>query len=763
MHNNINSWSEDDTLHYGKENKVFEHYPWMQKYFETIYHEKREKIAPQLLPVVQHLCEPALEGNVIGFMTGVHGPDGIINFYDESPNIIYRLTPVIEGMMYDENGLIKETLTEQEQRDLNTLYKEVLCYKFHTLPEQLSHELHQLADRGYLEFEDCAHIEYRKKSRAHHKAIQKKLNALEARYAPLVEKGRNNPVNQHFFKMFHIPAKEDALAYGEKHNVFQTYPWLRYKIDPSLKQKKIVTQHLKQECTPALDVTQKYHQQLQNNQNVSPEAKHYVQIREQALQKAQNTQQFQALQGTFEQECDAGLDLTQDRIQSIPFHELGLVHSNQKMLIKIARDLAKGERFAQASLTLNTFWKNFTIADAVGPEIYTTKADKVFTQELDKQMQQPLVITATPLHKEILTGLKEVFITRPIWVVKGFAHRTQEIVETGVDVSIDALCGGDRWYVGIKQIAKQSAHFIDHYLLSDLTRKLNLYQVRKFNEGIKQGNMSPEFSELEKYIQKAYQDMGYQDSFEYEKELSELVETLQADGNIVELIGRFFDQTTATDMCEYLSSQEGCEKIGALLADVGLGKVAGLAIEGAAGAAGTVLSEFSQPGISVVATEGAPLIIVADGVATETIAETIRKVAEATRKAAEVGVPGGNAASQLAMFKKGKNSGGSSKPKTIPNKKFDGITRKWGDKQVPDDYQTILKNDPSFQKINYSKKGATIYVKDKIYYYRDTAHEGIGAHLEVFDKTGKKHLGKANPLTGELIPGTADPSKKPIF
>ena len=114
MHNNINSWSEDDTLHYGKENKVFEHYPWMQKYFETIYHEKREKIAPQLLPVVQHLCEPALEGNVIGFMIGVHGPDGIINFYDESPNIIYHLTPVIEGMMYDENGLIKETLTEQE-------------------------------------------------------------------------------------------------------------------------------------------------------------------------------------------------------------------------------------------------------------------------------------------------------------------------------------------------------------------------------------------------------------------------------------------------------------------------------------------------------------------------------------------------------------------------------------------------------------------------------------------------------------------------
>ena len=35
---------------------------------------------------------------------------------------------------------------------------------------------------------------------------------------------------------------------------------------------------------------------------------------------------------------------------------------------------------------------------------------------------------------------------------------------------------------------------------------------------------------------------------------------------------------------------------------------------------------------------------------------------------------------------------------------------------------------------------------------------GESAHVEVFDKTGR-HLGEANPTTGEIEPGSADPSK----
>ena len=37
-------------------------------------------------------------------------------------------------------------------------------------------------------------------------------------------------------------------------------------------------------------------------------------------------------------------------------------------------------------------------------------------------------------------------------------------------------------------------------------------------------------------------------------------------------------------------------------------------------------------------------------------------------------------------------------------------------------------------------------------------HVGEKAHIEVFNKAGK-HIGEANPLTGEIIKGTADTSK----
>lgn len=80
------------------------------------------------------------------------------------------------------------------------------------------------------------------------------------------------------------------------------------------------------------------------------------------------------------------------------------------------------------------------------------------------------------------------------------------------------------------------------------------------------------------------------------------------------------------------------------------------------------------------------------------------------------------------------------------------------DKRVPFDKETILSNG-EYKKINRKIKGAQVYERDGKYYYRDTFHVGEAAHLEVFDKRGK-HLGEANPLTGELIPGTADSTKR---
>lgn len=78
--------------------------------------------------------------------------------------------------------------------------------------------------------------------------------------------------------------------------------------------------------------------------------------------------------------------------------------------------------------------------------------------------------------------------------------------------------------------------------------------------------------------------------------------------------------------------------------------------------------------------------------------------------------------------------------------------------RVPLDKETILSS-KNFQKTKYKVKGAQVYKKGDSYYYRDTFHTGEAAHLEVFNKRGT-HIGEANPITGKMIPNTADPTKK---
>ncbi len=80
------------------------------------------------------------------------------------------------------------------------------------------------------------------------------------------------------------------------------------------------------------------------------------------------------------------------------------------------------------------------------------------------------------------------------------------------------------------------------------------------------------------------------------------------------------------------------------------------------------------------------------------------------------------------------------------------------DNRVPLDKETALSG-KEYQKTNIKVKGAQVYKNGDKYYYRDTFHTGEASHLEVFDKRGN-HIGEANPQTGELIPGTADPTKK---
>ena len=78
--------------------------------------------------------------------------------------------------------------------------------------------------------------------------------------------------------------------------------------------------------------------------------------------------------------------------------------------------------------------------------------------------------------------------------------------------------------------------------------------------------------------------------------------------------------------------------------------------------------------------------------------------------------------------------------------------------KIPRDSETVLKN-AEYKRTKLEVKGARVYKKGKYYYHRDTLHGGKSAHLEVYDKRGK-HIGKANPNTGEIIPNTAVSGRK---
>ena len=56
--------------------------------------------------------------------------------------------------------------------------------------------------------------------------------------------------------------------------------------------------------------------------------------------------------------------------------------------------------------------------------------------------------------------------------------------------------------------------------------------------------------------------------------------------------------------------------------------------------------------------------------------------------------------------------------------------------------------------LGLTRRRVRVYKKDNKFYHRDQLHKGKSAHLEVYDKRGK-HIGIANPLTGELLEGTA--------
>lgn len=77
-----------------------------------------------------------------------------------------------------------------------------------------------------------------------------------------------------------------------------------------------------------------------------------------------------------------------------------------------------------------------------------------------------------------------------------------------------------------------------------------------------------------------------------------------------------------------------------------------------------------------------------------------------------------------------------------------------------------LRDPECFERTNYvwgpSKQRIYRELKTGYFWYFDRFHKDNKVHYEVFDPTGKTHLGEAN-ADGHLIPNTVGKDKKPIF
>ena len=81
----------------------------------------------------------------------------------------------------------------------------------------------------------------------------------------------------------------------------------------------------------------------------------------------------------------------------------------------------------------------------------------------------------------------------------------------------------------------------------------------------------------------------------------------------------------------------------------------------------------------------------------------------------------------------------------------------------PADEQTILRDQTRFKRTSklspHGKRNIYLEISTNKYWYVDNFHKGNASHLEVFDRTGRQHIGEAD-LDGGFISGSSDTSKK---
>lgn len=81
--------------------------------------------------------------------------------------------------------------------------------------------------------------------------------------------------------------------------------------------------------------------------------------------------------------------------------------------------------------------------------------------------------------------------------------------------------------------------------------------------------------------------------------------------------------------------------------------------------------------------------------------------------------------------------------------------------RIPMDNETLIGRE-NLERAGKGKrvKGANVYKRGKTLIHRDTFHPGKGAEIEVYNSTGKKHLGAICAHCGTEIEGKQDKMKK---
>ncbi len=673
--------------------------------------------------------------------------------YEQQINCLIRDTVrVMAAQIYDETGRVKPKLTKQNQEKINCAYAVFLTQLFDQKGWTIINDLAN--DKEHFNY--CMQLDNELgKDATTYQLIQEFYQDIFCKDAApnqqLVQKGLSQEINYEIGQMLHMPPKK-ALTFGEQHNLFKTYPWLKPYIAPKVKQKESTININQKEIEALVRLAYDYQQQIEKNPDLTQQMIERLRARQYAIEQMVNSTHFlmDPLQKILLGQCNDLIIRIKGTSDHIVKSELGLLYAQAHLFVDLAKELGKKEQFVNAFMTLDMGYLIADTVDKVGPVLYSKQAGDIFKTAAQAYLQVPhaqrCVYAGAPI--QCLEPLNQ----RIIPMERGARLAVKEfIIETINDLKHPIQACKD-FAQGMAHLVVKLGPYIEHFAFNDVGDKSQAEILKRHNQKVLNSD-NPDLQELEKLYDYQAHIQTLEQNIQERKEFDKKVASAALNAPVT--VAKYaYKCCTEVPTKEEKQTIETVVNIGVkTVLNMRKAQVIGSAISTAGNAlAGQILEQANNlgnnPGTQALVTNiGTITETLNDVAAAETAGEVITTTTTAAAKFTEAGIP----LSKLAMFKKGKNSGGGSKKQSG---KPEGYDLPWEWDKVPNDYQTILKNDPSFIKTNYTNQKATVYKKDKYFYCRDQMHEGAGAHLEVFNKTGK-HLGKANPLTGELMPNTA--------